>query len=189
MTTPTACLTQEERDQLTQLLRNSEAEFLQLISPLSEAQWTEPSSNGWSVQQTAEHLVLGERAMLGKVEEALANPENPAWQEQDERKAKFLGRVVPNRALKATAPPPLAPHNNWTLEHTISRFKQGRSRTLKLVMELEEPVKAHCSEHPFPAFNTLNAYHWLLYIPLHNVRHNQQIAQALQLASQSEIMP
>jgi hypothetical protein len=25
----------------------------------------------------------------------------------------------------------------------------------------------------------LNAYHWLLYIPLHNARHNQQIAEAL----------
>lgn len=30
-----------------------------------------------------------------------------------------------------------------------------------------------------PVFNMLNAYQWLLYIPLHNVRHNRQIAEAL----------
>ena len=31
--------------------------------------------------------------------------------------------------------------------------------------------------HPFPIFKVLNAYQWLLYIPLHNLRHDQQIAE------------
>jgi hypothetical protein len=38
-------------------------------------------------------------------------------------------------------------------------------------------LKEHNSDHPFPVFKTLNAYQWLLYIPLHNLRHDQQIAE------------
>jgi hypothetical protein len=28
-------------------------------------------------------------------------------------------------------------------------------------------------------FNTLNAYQWLIYIPLHNFRHNRQIEEVM----------
>ena len=49
--------------------------------------------------------------------------------------------------------------------------------TLKFAEETELPLKAHTFDHPFPIFSTLNAYQWLIYIPLHNVRHNKQIAE------------
>jgi hypothetical protein len=39
------------------------------------------------------------------------------------------------------------------------------------------PLKEHTVDHPFPIFGTLNAYQWLIYIPLHNMRHDQQIAE------------
>jgi hypothetical protein len=38
-------------------------------------------------------------------------------------------------------------------------------------------LKEHTADHPFAVFGTLNAYQWLIYIPLHNIRHNQQIAE------------
>ena len=38
-------------------------------------------------------------------------------------------------------------------------------------------MKDHTTEHPFPVFNTLNAYQWLVYIPMHNLRHDLQIAE------------
>ena len=33
------------------------------------------------------------------------------------------------------------------------------------------------SRHPFPVFNTPNACDWLIDIPLHNLRHDLQIAE------------
>jgi len=39
------------------------------------------------------------------------------------------------------------------------------------------PLKEHTVDHPFPVFGTLNAYQWLIYVPLHNMRHDQQIAE------------
>jgi len=173
-------ITPEERDHVIRLLHDSENEFLELTSGLTDAQWNwQAAPECWSVQQTAEHLVLGEIAMLAKITEALAAPPNPDWEEQDARKTRFLGRVLQDRSRKATAPAPLEPHRHWTREETIVRYKEGRARTVKFIEEVDRPIKAHSAEHPFPVFNMLNAYQWLLYIPLHNARHNQQIAETL----------
>jgi hypothetical protein len=173
-------ITHEERAHAIRLLHDSENELLELTSGLTDAQWTwQAAPDRWSVQQIAEHLVLGETVMLAKVAEALAAPLNPDWEEQDARKTRFLGRVLPDRSHKATAPAPLQPHHHWTREETIARYQEGRARTLQFVEEVDRPMKAQSAEHPFPVFNMLNAYHWLLYIPLHNARHNQQIAEAL----------
>jgi len=173
-------LTDHERAHVIQLLRDSENEFLELIAGLTGTQWTRQAAPGrWSVQQTAEHLVLGETAILALIEQALASPPNPDWEAQDVRKTSFLDRVLPDRSRKASAPAPLEPHHHWTLEETIARFRKGRARTLQFAAEVRCPLKAHSAEHPFPVFNMLNAWHWLLYIPLHNARHNRQIAEAL----------
>jgi hypothetical protein len=173
-------ITSEERAHVIRLLHDSANEFLELISGLTDAQWSEPAAPGcWSVQQTAEHVVLGEKAMLAKITEALASPPNPGWEEQDARKTRFLGRVLPDRGRKAIAPATLEPNRHWTRDETIARYKAGRASTLQLAEELDGPLKAHSAEHPFPVFNMLSAYQWLLYIPLHNVRHNQQIAEAI----------
>jgi uncharacterized damage-inducible protein DinB len=189
MSTPepaqTPYLSDAEREHVVRLLHDSENEFLELISGLTEAQWTFQAAPGrWSVQQTVEHLVLGEAAMLAKITEALARPPDPDWAEQDERKTRFLGRVLPDRTRKAVAPALLEPQGHWTREQAIARYKKGRARTLQFVAEVDQPLKNYSAQHPFPVFNMLNAYQWLLYIPLHNSRHNQQIAEALK-----EIVP
>jgi hypothetical protein len=169
-----------ERARVIQLLRDSESEFLELTSGLTDAQWGWKSApESWSVGQTAEHLVLGETAMIAMIDRALAAPANADWAEQDARKTKFLDRVLPDRSRKAAAPATLVPHRDWTPEETIARFRKGRATTLRFAEEVDRPIKDHCAEHPFPIFNMLNAYQWLLYIPLHNIRHNQQIAEIL----------
>jgi hypothetical protein len=178
-------ITPEERTHVIRLLQDSQTEFLALVSGLTDAQWTwQAAPDRWSVQQTAEHLVLGETAMLAKITEALASLPNPEWEEQDARKTKFLSRVLPDRSRKANAPSRLEPHRHWSVEEAIARFNTGRARTLKFVEDADQPLKEHLAKHPFPVFDMLNAYQWLLYIPLHNVRHNQQIAEALK-----EIVP
>ena len=59
----------------------------------------------------------------------------------------------------------------------IERYKAARAGTLKFAEETTAALKEHTAENPFPVFNTLNAYQWLIYIPLHNMRHDQQIAE------------
>jgi uncharacterized damage-inducible protein DinB len=171
-------ITKEERAHVIKLLKDSQAEFLGLVSGLTDAQWTyQPAPDRWSVGQTAEHIVLAEGLLFSKMEEALANPPNPDWEAKTRGKTEFIERVMPDRSHKAQAPEPVQPHAQWTREETIARYKEQRARTLKFIEETDLPLKSHTSEHPFPVFNTLNAYQWLLYIPLHNMRHDQQIVE------------
>ena len=60
-------------------------------------------------------------------------------------------------------------------EELLSRFMDQRTRVLKYARETDAPLKAHTAANPF--FGSLNAHQWLLYIPLHHLRHNQQIAE------------
>jgi len=182
---PTPRLTEEERAHVLHLLRDSESEFLRLTSGLTAEQWTwKPAPDRWSVAQIAEHLVLGESAMVTMIKLALAAPPNPDWAAQDARKTRFIGNVLPDRSHKAAAPEPLEPHHEWTRDESMARYRSGRAGTVELVEQIDRPIKDHSARHPFPVFNDLNAYHWLLYIPLHNTRHNQQIVELLQ-----EIVP
>ena len=126
MNTSDPGLTHEERAHAIRLLHDSENQFLELISGLADAQWTWQAAPGrWSVQQIAEHLVLGEAAMLAMIQQALAAPPNPEWEEQDSHKTAFIGRVVPDRTHKATAPATLEPHRHWTREEAIAHYKRA----------------------------------------------------------------
>ena len=69
------------------------------------------------------------------------------------------------------------PKGKFTRAQIMSRYGADRARTLEFVHKTEFPLNEHTAEHPFPIFNTLSAYQWLIYIPLHNLRHNQQIAE------------
>jgi len=59
----------------------------------------------------------------------------------------------------------------------LQRYHDRRARTREFTEHTELQLKAVTIDHPFPIFGTLNGYQWLLYIPLHNLRHNQQIEE------------
>ncbi|HUO27868.1 MAG TPA: DinB family protein [Bryobacteraceae bacterium] len=180
MTTADAGITAEERARLIDLLRDSEAEFLRLMADLTEAQWTAlPALDRWSVQQIAEHIVVGEKAVFTMAMQALAAAPETEWEQANLRKTQFIEQVLPNRRLKAAAPDLLLPRRGWTCAETVAHFRQLRAATVKFVAEIDRPLKDRTAPHPFPVFGALNALQWLLYIPLHNMRHNQQIAETL----------
>ncbi len=173
-------MTAEERARLLELLRNSRDEFLRLVNSLAPELWTaRPPGGGWSAQEAAEHLVIGERAMMRRIADALAAAADPNWEAEGERKSRFLEKVLPDRSRKAAAPDFLHPRHNWSREEAVAHYEEGRQRTIAFVEELTGAVKDRIAPHPFPIFGTLNVHHWLLYIPLHNQRHNQQIAETL----------
>jgi hypothetical protein len=153
-------------------------EFLDSVHGLSENAWNyKPGPDRWSVAEVAEHILLSEGLLFATVEKALAAKPNPDWEAKTAGKTEFLERVMVDRSRKAQAPEAIQPKGNLTMPEIVSRYKETRARTLKFIEEIRLPMKDHTIDHPFPAFNTLNAYQWLIYIPLHNMRHNQQIAE------------
>jgi hypothetical protein len=170
-------MTPQERAHVIKLLEDSRAEFLSYMENVTDAQWTWKSApDRWSVGETAEHIVLTEGALFAKVREALAAPENPEWEKQTAGKTEFIERVMVDRSHKATAPEQVRPQG-LTRAEVIRRFREARTETLRFARDTQAPLKSHTALHPFPVFNTLNAWQWLIYIPLHTLRHDQQIAE------------
>lgn len=171
-------MTAEERAKTIKLLVDSQQEYLAALKNLTEAQWSyKPSPFRWSVGEVAEHILLTEGALFSAVEKALAQKPNPDWESKTAGKAEFIEKVVPSRSRRAQAPIEVRPSGKLSRDEVVRRFTEMRAKVLDFTRKTELPLKAHTVDHPFPVFNTLNAYDWLIYIPLHNIRHNQQIAE------------
>jgi hypothetical protein len=173
-----ATISSTERAHAIQLLEDSQKEFLAMVEGLTEAQWNyKPAPDRWSVGETAEHIVLAETGLFSFVEKAVASPPNPDWEAKTRGKTEFIEKVMLDRTHKAKAPETIQPHGALSHEEVIQRYKEQRAHVLKFAEETDVALKEHTADHPFPVFGTLNAYQWLIYVPLHNLRHDQQIAE------------
>jgi len=173
-----ASITKDERQKIVDLLNESKAEFLAAVTNLSDEQWKwKPAPNRWSVGECAEHIVLSEGALFGKAQEALKNPADPDWETKTKGKTEFILDVMAARKGRAQAPEEIQPAGKMSRAEIMAKFAEVRGRTLKTVQTVDVPLKEHLAPHPFPIFNPLNAYQWLLYIPLHNMRHDKQIEE------------
>ena len=173
--TPDPKLTVEDRAKLIGYLDQSEKQFKELLAGVTPEQWRwRPAPDKWGVGDCAEHIVLAEGLLFGAAMNAVAAPVNPDWFEQTKGKTEFLERIMPNRTGKAVAPESIVPAGKWTKEETLQRFLDARATTRKFIESTQVALFEHTLEHPFPVFKTLNAYQWLIYIPLHNIRHNGQ---------------
>ena len=168
-------MTRAERAELIELLNKSEKEFLQAVEGLSEQQWSfKPGPDRWSVAECAEHIVLAEALLFETAMKSLTAASDEKW-EGTLSKTDLLRRALPNRTTKVDAPAAIKPQQAMTRQQLMARFREQRARALAYAQETEAPLKAHTAANPF--FGPLNAHQWLLYIPLHHLRHNLQIAE------------
>lgn len=173
--TPT--MSKEDRAKVIQMLKDSNKETLDAIKGLSDEQWNyKPAPDKWSVGQVAEHIWLAEGLLFGAMEKALQAPVNPNWEEQTKGKDEKVVSILTNRTGKAQAPEQIKPKGKSRAE-ILKGLKEARAKTMKFTKETQAEMKSHTTEHPFKVFGTLNAMQWLIYIPAHNLRHNQQIAE------------
>ena len=171
-------MTPIQREKMIRLLKQSQAETRALIGPLTEAQLTfKPAVDRWSTIETAEHIMLAEEFLFRAVRRALSMPRNPNWETATRDKTAFLETALGARLGKAQAPERLVPSGTLSCREILDRFEAARAETLEFAENIDAPLEVHTLEHPFPVFGTLNAYQWLLYIPLHNIRHNKQIEE------------
>ncbi|MGH9751386.1 MAG: DinB family protein, partial [Blastocatellia bacterium] len=154
----------EDRAKVIKLLNESHKQTLDLIEGLSEAQLKfKPAPDKWSALEVAEHIWMAEGLLFGAVEGALAAKQNPEWETKTKGKTEFLERVMVSRDRKAQAPENIVPSGKLTRDEVIAKLKESRAKTLRFAEETKLPLKAHTLDHPFPDFNTLNAYQWLIY--------------------------
>ena len=175
-------LTEAEKTELLSMLDTTAKDFVALIENINDEQWKWKSApDRWSVGECAEHVILSERKLFETALQALQNPADPEWATKTAGKADFIKRVMPNRnpggAGGAKAPQEIVPEGNLTKADVIKRFNESRTEIRAFVAALDQPAKEHIEVHPFPVFGALNAYDWLIYVPLHTIRHSRQIIE------------
>jgi hypothetical protein len=171
-------MTAEERAKAVGWLEQSHKEFLAAIDGLSEAQWKwKPAPERWSIAEVAEHVVLGEAGQFENVKKALASPADADWESKTGRKTQMIEMVMAPRLGKAISPEPLVPGGKMTIAQVKERFEKQRIEIERFARENQDSLKDHLAKHPMPVFDPLNAYQWLIYAPLHTMRHEKQIAE------------
>jgi hypothetical protein len=171
-----ARMTHDERAKVLNWLEESRKEFLASIDGVTEQQWKwKPAPERWSVGEVAEHIVLGEASQFGNVKKALSLPANPAWEAETNGKTERLVAILAPRIGKAQAPEAIVPKGGMTLSQVRERFQAQREEIVKFATTTDAPLKEHTIVNPF--FGPLNGYHWLIYAPLHTMRHDKQIAE------------
>ncbi|MEE2778298.1 MAG: DinB family protein [Acidobacteriota bacterium] len=184
---PSPYLSPDERAQLLDLFAESEAMYLGLLAGVSDVQWYFKSApDRWSVGECAEHIVRSNEALMTSARAALANARNPQWHEKTKAKSQLLLQVMPNRQPfgrgGASAPQEIRPTGEMSRAEIVADFQALYEEAEKMVHEMEAPLKAHTEEHPFPIFGTLNAYDWIIYVPLHTIRHSRQMIEVMETA-------
>lgn len=178
MSNPDPHVTDDERAKVVRLLTESRDVLLAAVAPLSEAQWVfKPGLDRWSIGEIIEHLGLVERGLFSRVEKALATPANAEWTTATARKTELLERQLVDRGVPRPAPEHVVPTGTVGRDGALRIYTERRERSLAFAKGNRDPLKAHTQDHQRPVYGTLNAYQWLLFIPLHNIRHIQQIEE------------
>lgn len=166
------------RTKVINWLGESRKEFLAAIDGLTDEQWKwKPAPDRWSVGEVAEHIVLAEASLFANVKKAIASSRSPEWETKTKGKTELIERVMAPRLGKAQAPEAIVPKGGMTRAEVRERFERQRAPILEFAAHTDVALNEYIVEHPFPVFGSLNAYQWLIYVPLHTMRHDKQIAE------------
>jgi hypothetical protein len=114
----------------------------------------------------------------------LAKEPNKEWREATKGKTELLENVMPNRRPMgqggATAPFEIRPSENWSRAKFFEEYYKIRGQVRAMVETIDRPIKEYTEEHPFPIFNTLSAHDWIIYVPLHTIRHSRQMIEVME---------
>jgi len=169
-------MTPEERSNALNWLEESRKEFLAAIDGLTDAQWKwKPAPDRWSVGEVAEHIVLAEAAQFANVKRAIASAPDPDWEAKSKGKTERLVAVLAPRLGKVQAAEEIVPKGGMTAAQIKERFGKQRAEIVTFATETDLPLKQYIIDNAF--FGPLNGYHWLIYAPLHTMRHDKQIAE------------
>lgn len=169
-------MTKEERANALQWLEESRAEFLAAVDGLTDAQWKwKPAPDRWSVAEVAEHVVLAEAGQFANVKKCIAAAPDPDWEVKSNGKTERLVAVLAPRLGKAQAAEAIVPKGAMTQAEVRERFLRLRTEIVKFAVETDAPLKQGIVDNSF--FGPLNGYQWLIYAPLHTMRHDKQIGE------------
>lgn len=148
--------------------------FLTAADAVPAEEWkTRPSEGRWSAAELVAHLMMVERAVIGKADRVAQKPP---------KRVSLLKRIhipmalVESRWIRRKAPTPVEPDMLRDKEGMLAELRTVRERSLAF---LEETRDRNMGEYSWahPALGTLNVYEWLQFVASHEVRHTKQMRE------------
>ena len=134
---------------------------------------TRPSEGKWSAAELVAHLMMVERAVIGKADRVAQKPP---------KRVSLLKRIhipmalVESRWIRRKSPVPVEPEMLRDKEAMLAELRTVRERSLAFLEETRgRNLSEYCWTHP--ALGTLNTYEWMHFLASHEVRHTKQMRE------------
>jgi hypothetical protein len=171
---PTASCTEVDKAKLLEALCRGGDAFVCSVAGVGEASCRlRPRENRWSVIECAEHVAVAEEVMLGLVtgERRARDPEGP-------KRDDSILRSGTDRSVRFDASDQSQPRGRFTtLAEAVAHFQAMRERTLRLLEQTGEDLRATEVKHPHRAVGVISTYECLLLMGVHVQRHALQIEE------------
>lgn len=176
---PAGALSDADRAALVEMLEQGLADTDALVARAEgEAFTTKPAPERWSPAEVLEHIAVVEEALLGMAMAALeAEPDPEGPQLIEAQPVANLTAMVKDRSQRFQAPAEVQPKGGIPRDELVARYHAARERTLDFVRTTDADVVGHTTAGPM---GKMTVHHVLALIAAHNLRHNQQFAEALE---------
>jgi uncharacterized damage-inducible protein DinB len=132
-----------------------------------------PREGRWSAAELIAHLMMIERAVIGKADRVAQN---------SPKRIPLLKRIhlpmafVESRWIRRKTPVAVEPQMLRDKEVMLAELRTVRERSLSFLEETRSRnLAGYCWAHP--ALGTLNVYEWMRFLAAHEVRHTKQMRE------------
>lgn len=170
-------ISNKERKDANDLLKDSHGTLLKSLEGLSEAQLNyKASDSSWSVDGNVKHLAAVEQTILTMVEDALKKPANPEKRADIKVSDEQMMKNYENRTNRVKTLSTLEPQNISfaSTSEALASLKQNREKAMNFVNTTKEDLRNHVIEYPFGNYD---CYQSILILGSHMNRHTQQIEE------------
>lgn len=177
-------LSKGERDQAMSHLHGTRKMVLDLIGPLSEAQWNyKPGPDRWSIAECAEHITETENMLRGMIQQQVKtlpvdeSKRNARAAKRDESARNVLAFMT-DRSKKASAPGEIRPTGRYKTKAELEKiFKARRDETIKYVETTADDLRGRVAKL---GGAEMDLYEMVLMISGHSERHLKQMIEVTQ---------
>lgn len=161
-------------DSLIANLSKSQSGFLRAADGVAADQWKmRPSEARWSAAELVAHLMMVERAVIGKADRLAQKTPKRVPLLKKIHLPMILAEV---RLIRLKSPIPVNVEMVRDKEAMLAELREVRERSVAF---LEETRSRDLSDYwwPHPALGALNTYGWMRLIAAHEVRHTKQMRE------------
>jgi uncharacterized damage-inducible protein DinB len=163
-----------ELDSIIASMAKAQTGLLCAADAVASEEWKTPPSEGrWSAAELVAHLMMVERAVIGKADRVAQKPPKRV---SVFKRIHIPMALVESRWIRRKSPVPVEPEMLRDKEIMLAELRTVRERSLAFLEETRgRNLGEYCWKHP--ALGTLNTYEWMQFIASHELRHTKQMRE------------